>query len=64
MSLDKKRDNGKRVMLVYMDDKHTKLKSGDMGTAEDYDDIGQLHVSWDSGSSLALIPDVDKWTFV
>jgi hypothetical protein len=52
---------GKRVRLISMDDPYSKLKSGDEGTIEFEDGIGQIHVSWDCGSSLALIPGVDKF---
>jgi hypothetical protein len=25
------------------------------------DDMGSIHVNWQNGSTLALIPDVDSW---
>lgn len=37
-----------------MDDPFTTLTAGDEGTITHVDDIGQIHVSWDNGSSLAL----------
>jgi hypothetical protein len=44
-----------------MNDPYSKLESGDEGTIEFEDDIGQIHISWDHGSSLALIPGVDEF---
>lgn len=52
---------GKRVKLISMNDPYSKLESGDEGIIEFEDDIGQIHVSWDRGSSLALIPGVDEF---
>lgn len=45
---------GTRVILVKMDDPYTKLKPGDKGTVVSVDDIGTIHVNWDSGSSLGV----------
>lgn len=45
---------GERVKLINMDDPYSKLQNGDEGTITDVDDIGQIHVNWDNGSSLAL----------
>lgn len=45
---------GQRIVLINMDDPFTTLTAGDEGTITHVDDIGQIHVSWDNGSSLAL----------
>lgn len=55
---------GTRVELIQMEDPYTKLKQGDKGTVDFVDDIGQVHVKWDSGSTLALIPGVDIWKLI
>lgn len=60
----KTRFKGKRVMLIEMKDEHTKLKEGDMGTVKFEDDLKQIHVDWDNGSSLALIPGIDKYSII
>lgn len=52
---------GTRVMLEVLDDPYSKLTSGDCGTVFFVDDIGQIHVHWDRGSSIALIPGVDSF---
>ena len=51
----------KRVRLISMDDPYTKLESGDEGTIQFTDGIGQIHVKWDNGSILALIPEEDQY---
>lgn len=53
--------NGKRVKLIEMLDDYTKLKYGDEGTIQNEDDMGTIHVKWDNGEHLGLIPNVDKY---
>lgn len=53
----------KRVRLISMKGEDS-LKSGDEGTIEHIDDIGQIHVKWDNGSSLALIPEEDEYEVI
>ena len=45
---------GTRVMLIRMNDPYTKLQPGTKGTVTGVDDIGTIHVNWDSGSSLGV----------
>lgn len=52
---------GTRVELVYTDDQYTKLKKGDQGNVMFVDDIGTVHINWDSGSSLGLVPGEDSF---
>jgi hypothetical protein len=42
------------VVLVKMNDSYTKLEPGTRGTVIGVDDIGTIHVNWDSGSSLGV----------
>lgn len=51
---------GTKVELVYMADRYAP-KEGTKGTVIHVDDIGQVHVIWDDGSTLALVPGVDEW---
>ena len=55
---------GTRVELISMDDPYTKLVAGDKGTVDHVDDAGQIHVKWDRGSSLALIPEIDSFKII
>jgi hypothetical protein len=43
---------GTRVELIHMDDPYAALKPGDQGAVSFVDDIGTVHIKWDSGSSL------------
>jgi hypothetical protein len=56
---------GKRVQLQYTNDPYTGLRQGDKGVVNFVDDVGTLHVNWDSGSSLGLVSeDGDKWIVI
>lgn len=52
---------GSRIQLAFTDDQYTTLKSGDQGSVDFIDDYGTIHVKWDNGCTLGLIPDHDKW---
>ena len=47
--------DGLRVELISINDDFCNLKKGDKGTITGVDDIGQIHVNWDKGSTLALV---------
>ena len=51
---------GTRVMLLSMEDPWAPVPSGTRGTVEAVDDIGQLHMKWDNGRTLALVPGEDS----
>lgn len=55
---------GMRVKLISMDDPYTSLKEGAEGTIDHVDGMGQIHVNWDNGSRLALIPEEDQFTIL
>ena len=54
---------GCKVELHFMDDPQAP-PSGTKGEVMFVDDIGQIHVKWETGSSLALIPSVDSFSKV
>lgn len=60
MSLDY-RLAGRRVRLINTTDQWTDLKPGAEGTVNFTDDVGTLHVHWDSGSHLGLVCCEDRW---
>lgn len=37
------------------------IEPGTEGTVRGVDDGGTVHVQWDNGRNLGLIPDVDVW---
>ena len=57
--LRKKYTKGTRVELVKMNDPYAPPK-GTKGTVTGVDDTGSIMVSWDNGSSLAVINGIDK----
>ena len=52
---------GTRIVLRSMDDPYSRLTRGDKGTVDFVDDAGQIHMRWDNGSSLALLPGEDSF---
>ena len=54
---------GTKVELIHMEDKYGP-EPGTSGVVTHVDSIGQVHVDWANGSTLALIPGVDKWRVV
>jgi hypothetical protein len=52
---------GRRVRLISCDDPHTRLQPGTRGRVTFVDGLGTVHVVWDDGSRLGLIPGVDQW---
>ena len=51
---------GMRIKLIHMEDPYP-LQPGATGTVVNIDCNGDLEVAWDCGSSLKLIPGVDRW---
>ena len=51
---------GTRVVLDSMEDPQAP-PSGTVGTVTIVDGIGQIHVNWETGSTLALIDGVDRF---
>ena len=51
---------GTRLQLISMEDPQG-VPEGTVGEVELIDDIGQIHMKWENGSGLALIPEVDKF---
>ena len=52
---------GTRVLLLDMKDPYAPVPTGTRGTVVYVDDQAQIHMKWDNGSSLALIPDTDAF---
>ena len=51
---------GKRIKMIKMNDPYP-VEPGTMGTVKFIDDNGQIHVNWDNGRTLAIIPRVDEY---
>ena len=51
---------GTRIRLVEMRDSQA-VEAGMTGTVETVDDAGSVHMKWDNGRGLALIPEGDSF---
>lgn len=61
--IKKKFPKGTRVELIHMSDEQAP-PPGTKGTVKHVDDMGTIHVSWETGSSLGLIPGVDSFKVI
>lgn len=52
--------DGRRITLIKMNDPDP-VPAGTKGTIDYVDDLGQLHVKWDNGRTLAVVPEIDKY---
>ena len=51
---------GRKVIIDFMDDKNG-VPEGTAGIIQHVDDAGQIHVKWENGSTLAIVPETDKF---
>ena len=51
---------GKRIRINHMDDM-SPVPDGTEGIITGIDDIGQIQVKWDNGSSLSIIDEIDDY---
>jgi len=49
---------GTKVKLIHMEDPYP-VPNETIGTVTHIDDIGQIHVNWGNGSTLAILPGLD-----
>ena len=59
-----KYSKGTTIVLTHDLDDPQPIPKGAKGKVDFVDDIGSIHIIWDSGRTLALIPDVDKFDIV
>ena len=52
---------GTRLQLIAMEDPYDPVPDGTKGTVEFVDDMGQLHMKWDNGRTLAIVPSQDQF---
>lgn len=50
-----------RIRLIRHADPSSPLLPGSTGTVHSTDCLGTVHVRWDDGSALGLIPGTDEW---
>ena len=52
---------GTRLQMEHMDDPYAPVPPGTQGTVVFVDDAGQVHMEWDNGRTLALVPGIDRF---
>jgi hypothetical protein len=52
---------GKRIQLEVMNDPYNPVEPGTTGTITSVDAIGQIHVKWDNGRTLPVVPGEDTF---
>jgi hypothetical protein len=62
--LREKHPRGTRIRLIEMNDPFAPVPPGTEGTLDFIDDACQYHMKWDNGSTLALIPDEDRFSVI
>lgn len=55
---------GTRIELISMEDPFAPIAAGTQGTVVCVDDIGTIHMEWDNGRTLGLIPGEDSFKVV
>lgn len=62
--LRKKYPVGTKIQLISMRDERYPVLPGTVGEVTHIDDMGTIHMKWENGSSLAIIPEVDSFKVV
>ena len=55
---------GTRIELIGMDDPYAPIESGMQGTVKNVDDAGTLHMEWDNGRTLGIVPGEDQFKVI
>lgn len=55
---------GDKLQLIALEDRYAKLAPGSIGIVDKIDDTGTLHMRWNDGSTLGLIPNIDKYNII
>ena len=62
--LRKKYTVGTKLQLLSMWNQTYPVLPGTVGEVTHIDDAGSIHMRWENGSSLALIPEIDSFQIV
>lgn len=53
--------SGTRIVLLHMPEDPMPIPDNSRGTVQYVDDAAQIHVKWDNGRGLAVVPGVDQF---
>ena len=59
--LRKQYPKGTKLQLISMRNEKYPVLPGTVGEVTHIDDAGSIHMRWENGSSLALIPEIDSF---
>lgn len=59
--MQKQYPEGTRLLLNSMNDPYAPVPPGTKGTVDFVDDAGQIHMKWDNGRTLAIVPSEDDF---
>lgn len=59
--LRKQYPKGTKLQMITMRNEKYPVPPGTVGEVTYIDDIGSIHMKWENGSSLAIIPEVDSF---
>ena len=54
---------GTKIELIHMEDSQAP-RAGSIGFVDHVDDYATIHMHWQTGSSLGLIPEVDEFKVI
>lgn len=55
---------GTRIEMLCMGSDPHPIEPGTRGTVVHVDDIGQIHMKWDNGRTLAIVPSEDAFKII
>jgi len=55
---------GTRIELISMDDPYAPIELGMQGIVKNVDDAGTLHMKWDNGRTLGIVPGEDQFKVI
>ena len=55
---------GTRIKCISMDDPYYPIAPGTKGTVVAVDDMGTIHMKWDNGRTLGLVPGEDEFKII
>lgn len=59
----KKYPRGTRIRMIHMEDKRP-IPPGTEGTVDFVDDMGTVHMKWENGRTLGIIPNEDEFEVI